>query len=97
MASECVDPDAKCYRLAAEAFRDPGEEAERLLGLATQLEAEESSDNAEEEKKVEKEQEDYQIGAILNEMDLSDVSGFEMLADEADEESDDTEVLVKSR
>lgn len=45
MASECVEPDARCYRFAAEACLGTGDdgkqspEAERLLGLARRLEA----------------------------------------------------------
>lgn len=48
MASEFVEPDARCYRLAAEALQNGGNgdhsagsspEADRLLGLAEDMEA----------------------------------------------------------
>ena len=46
LASEGVEPDARCYRLAAEAFRRSGDEeseasteVERLLGIAERLES----------------------------------------------------------
>lgn len=54
MASECVEPDARCYRFAAEACLGTGDdgkqspEAERLLGLARRLEASRESVDLEE-------------------------------------------------
>lgn len=45
MASEGVSPDARCYRFAAEAFREAGEggksspDVERYVGLAEDVDA----------------------------------------------------------
>lgn len=53
MASEGVDPDARCYRFAAEAFRktgdenDPSPEAERYFEIAERLELDAVEDVAE--------------------------------------------------
>ena len=55
MASECVEPDARCYRFAAEACVGTGDdgkpspEAERLLGVARALESSKESVDLEEQ------------------------------------------------
>lgn len=83
MASEFVEPDARCYRLAAEAFqksRDedhsagPSHEATRLLELAEDMEASAAAEHLEGS---------VSAGVDLRALDMMDTSDLETLLEAA--------------
>lgn len=92
MASECVEPDARCYRFAAEAFRGTGDdsvsspEVERLLDLARKLEANEEGKPGEDtegrDRGGERREGRLDLGGVLDGTGLSGTSGLEMLLEE---------------
>lgn len=88
MASEFVEPDARCYRLAVEAFQrsgngdhsaGPSDEANRLLGLAEDMEASAAARRLEGS---------ISAGVDLRVLDMMDTSDLETLLETAGDDLD---------
>lgn len=96
MASEGVEPDARCYRFAAEAFRNAGDgdqasppEARRFSEIAARLESESAGGDAREDS--DNGGSGGGVGEVLRGMGMSGMAELEVLLEGA--KRGDLEVL----